>query len=487
MRSRSTLSALLWMVLAVMTAGLLASCVALPPPGDWIRSQERIDASEPVRVEPSDVASRRVARATASPLTWQECLRHLRGSSPTVAAVRARVEAAGALLDAASAAAYPRVDVRGAWIRFLDAATFRGRTSSDVSGTSTRTRSFTGSGSDIYSAGVDVSYPVFDGGTAYHGMQAAAAALEAVRGDATTTVEDLELAVIELFMATLLTDGAVRIGRESLEFAKRESEQARVRAELGDGLAVDALRFDTRASEEQLALNRAAATRQVQIATLSEILGVDLVVTTELEPPTVELDVPPEGPSGLVARALDQRGDFAAVRARRQEAASRLRVAESSWWPTLNVFGSYGFVTLDTIQLSDENDEFQVGAAAQMNLFEGGATRARAAAARAELLETVELERQLRLRIEREVEAARIELDVARQNVAVSREMVELAKQVLDTVTVQYREGEARVIDAMEAELQRARAELAFLRSRVELFLTQARLRRAVGIGFGVE
>ena len=76
-----------------------------------------------------------------------------------------------------------------------------------------------------------------------------------------------------------------------------------------------------------------------------------------------------------------------------------------------------------------------------------------------------------------------LELEVAMKNVEVSRETVELAEEVLTRVTARYREGEAQVLDVTEAELQRTRAQLAFLRSRVNSVLSQARLRRAIGIG----
>jgi outer membrane protein TolC len=60
---------------------------------------------------------------------------------------------------------------------------------------------------------------------------------------------------------------------------------------------------------------------------------------------------------------------------------------------------------------------------------------------------------------------------------------VKLAEETLQRVQAQYRAGEARILDVTEAELQRTRSRLALLRSRVQLILWQARLRRITGSG----
>ena len=76
-----------------------------------------------------------------------------------------------------------------------------------------------------------------------------------------------------------------------------------------------------------------------------------------------------------------------------------------------------------------------------------------------------------------------ISLEVAKENVEVSRRTAELSGEVLERITAQYSAGEAEVLDVTAAEVQRTRAELNFLSSRVQHYLAQARLRRALGLG----
>jgi outer membrane protein TolC len=185
----------------------------------------------------------------------------------------------------------------------------------------------------------------------------------------------------------------------------------------------------------------------------------------------------------LVTLAVENRADFRAIQARVEEAGSHLAREEASWWPALNVFGSYGFISLDDLELSNAEDEFQFGGGLSMNIFEGGAAVARRDARHQELVELRSRQQELLLTIEREVRQFELELDVSVKNVEVSRETVALAEEVLTRVSARYQEGEAQVLDVTEAELQRTRAQLTFLLSRVNSVLSQARLRRALGLG----
>jgi len=397
-----------------------------------------------------------------------------------VAAARERIRSAQGTLAQARALSYPRLDARASAVRFIEAASFRGRTGSDVSGQGTRTRFLTGRGSDIYSGGVDLTYPVFDGGAAYFSRQAASSSVFASREEARQSLDELELEVAATFLNLLLLRGAIGIEEESLRFAVEQERRARIRAEVGEGQALDHLRFATQASETQLQLNRARANYRTEMTVLSELLATPTSETVELQAPEVGLEVPD---GDRIAQAFLQRPELAAARARIDELEHRVAQERASWWPAVDVFASYGFVRLDSVQLSDQDDELQVGGLLSWNLFEGGATRARVQTLESAVLENRHLERQLALQVEREVKDGEISLEVAKENVEVSRRTAELSGEVLERITAQYSAGEAEVLDVTAAEVQRTRAELNFLSSRVQHYLAQARLRRALGLG----
>lgn len=466
----------------VLTSLLLAlsACTALPPPRDWIApasSGERTDTSE---VEPGEEPVDSPREAPPARLTWDGALELARQNSPGISVALARIARADARLDEARARAYPRLDARASWVRFIEAASFRGRTGSDVSGDSTRTRFFTGRGSDIYSTGVDFTYPLFDGGVVYRDRQAQEEEVEASRHDSRDVLAELELRVSSAYLDVLLANGEIEIAEESLNFTREQERLARAREEAGEGLQVDRLRFAARASEEQLALNRARASLRVRIAVLAELTGVPLDETVEFARPTKDFVFP----SGdLLETALATRPELLALRARTRSAGHRVESEVASRWPSLDLFASYGFLGLDDTGIDTGKDEFQVGAAVSLNLFEGGASVARRKALEEEAEELRGQERELTLAIEREVLAAQFDLELARENVRVSQETLRLSREVLERVAAQYRVGEARVVDVTEVELQRTRARLASLRSEVHLLLAGARLHRATGAG----
>ncbi len=460
---------------ALLAACFLASCTALPPPRRWGRQRREPGAAMPASQRPREAAP---ALRPLPNLTLPEALRLAREGSPTAASARERIARAQAVLGEAEALAYPTLDARGSYVRFLEAASFRGRTGSDVSGAGTRSRFFTGHGSDIYTGGADLNYPLFDGGGAYFAREEAAAGLEAERREADAVFADLDLKAAEAYLNVLLGRGAITIAEETLRFSEGEEARARVRADSGEGLRLDELRFATRASEARLAVNRARAEYRVRRAVLAEILGVPVGDETVLADPVADIFLPE---SDRLTAALENRPELRAVRARRQAAEGALDRESAAWWPRLNLFGSYGFVSLDDLRLSQREDELMVGGALSWNLFEGGATAARVARRRQEVELLRSREREILLGVEREVKEAEIDHEVARENVDVSGKTLALAGEVLDRITATYRAGEAQVLDVMEADVQRTQARLAFLRSQIGLLLSRYRLKRAVG------
>ena len=458
----------------------VAACTALPPPQEWLRTRPAPGGDRRGAVVGSELRARARAEEPLRRLAWQEAVRRARADNPTLAVVRQRVRRAEARVDEARSLAYPSLDARASWVRFIDAAQFRGRTGTDVTGSETRTRLFTDSGTDIYTAGVDLSYPVFDGGESYFAREAASAALEATRSDVVAATQQLEYLVFSAFIDVLLADGEIRIAEDALRFSEEQERRAGARADVGEGLRVDQLRFASRASNERFALNTARARRLVRLVVLGELLDRTLDDDIELVVPEAELEPPPG--DDRVALALARRSELVALRATRRELENVVKQERSAWWPALNVFGSYGVISLDDLALNQDEDELQVGAALAWNLFEGGGTTARTRAALSDFMAVADEQRELERTIEREVRDAEISFALARENIAVSQESVRLADEVLTRVTAQYEAGEAEVLDVTEADLARTTAQLALLRSRVEVFRAQARLRRAVGM-----
>ncbi len=202
------------------------SCTALPPPQEWFSPDETDGDRTVIRTFAS--AEGRTSPATKiERLSWDEALRLADENSPTVVIAVERIARSEARVREAKSLAYPRVDVRSNYVRFVEAASFRGRSSSNVAGIDTRSRFFTGRGSDVYSAGVDLNYPLFDGGDAYFSRRAATADLDASKHDRDAVLDELELRVSAAYLDILLSEGQERIAVEALAFTREQVRQAR--------------------------------------------------------------------------------------------------------------------------------------------------------------------------------------------------------------------------------------------------------------------
>jgi len=456
----------------------LTACTSYAPPQEWSRDDgggDVYDSTISYNYVMEQAALEAGATQPLEMLTWEEAIRVAREQSPTVAAAAAHILRAESRLREASAGVYPSVDVRAGYVHYIEAASFRGA----INPGGSLAQQFVGAGSGIYSSGVDLSYRVFDGGSTYYGTEAASAALDASRSDHATALDELELRVSTAFLNALLAERAIEIAEEALQFTEEQVQRALVREEAGEALRVDRLRFATRASEQKLAHNRAQAALRVRLAVLKELLGTSLADNVQLVRPATELDVPD---GDLVAVGLQHRPEAQALHARIRETQSRMSEVGARYWPSLDLFASYGFLSIDEPGFGSDDTEATVGGALSWNVYEGGATSARESSFRHQLLVLRNHQRELALVIEREVREAEVNLAVARDNVGVSQQGVALAEEVLEQISAQYLEGESQVLDVTEAELQYTRGQLALLQSKVQVLLSQARLRRAAGM-----
>ena len=103
------------------------SCTAFPPAHELF---DPLPSPEPVPLPPPPAKP-------VSRLSWPEALLLARERNPRIDEAKRRVARAESLLAEARAEAYPVVDGRVGYVRFIEAASFRGRTDSDAGSSET--------------------------------------------------------------------------------------------------------------------------------------------------------------------------------------------------------------------------------------------------------------------------------------------------------------------------------------------------------------
>jgi NodT family efflux transporter outer membrane factor (OMF) lipoprotein len=170
-------------------------------------------------------------------------------------------------------------------------------------------------------------------------------------------------------------------------------------------------------------------------------------------PPMPLSAAPPSVPIGLPSELLQRRPDISAAERRVASANAQIGVAESAYYPSLNLDASGGFESgVITTLLSGPSIFWSVGPSAVMTLFDGGRRHALTAQAQAAYDQTVANYRQTTLAAFQQVEDNLAAVRLLEQESQVQANATAAAQQALATSTRRYEGGVATYLEVITAQ-----------------------------------
>ncbi len=336
-----------------------------------------------------------------------------------------------------------------------------------------------------FNAGVDVSYPIFEGGRTRNAIGAAnervsagRALLRATEGDVFTEAVTVYMDVIRDRLIVNLNQGQVRVLETNLQ-------ATRDRFEVGD-----LTRTDVAQSEARLALARSGlATAEGRLRASDEsyrrVIG---ELPADLQPPP-PLPTLPRTPDEAVDIALANNPDLIAIAAQIRAAGRDVSVAEAARLPTVSAVtqGDY------TNYLGSADDQFggtgnanslttsAIGVQARIPIYQGGIVGARVRQAQAQqslLLERgVETERF----VVAQTRAAFSSYQAAQQAIASNEVAVAANTLALEGTRAEQTVGTRNVLDVLNAEQELLNSQVALITARRDAYVAGFALLNAMG------
>ena len=189
---------------------------------------------------------------------------------------------------------------------------------------------------------------------------------------------------------------------------------------------------------------------------------------------------------GLPAAVLLRRPDVRAAEKELRVANAKIGVAESAFYPNFSLSAGGGFESTDVSQfLNWQNRVLSIGAGGALPLFNAGANKANYRAAQSRYEEALASYRQSLLIALREVEDAMVDL----KGLAKSRASLELAhKSSQETLTLskdRFEKGLTNYFEVVDAERGTLQIQLALRQIEAQQRITLAALAKALGGGWG--
>ncbi|RIX29334.1 TolC family outer membrane protein [Sphingomonas edaphi] len=406
-----------------------------------------------------------LAAGTASADTLREALVSTYNANPTLTGQRETLKSADAGVAVARAAGRPQVSATVGVTRDL---TRSGRF--DVGG----------SKGPFLTGGVDVSYPLFQGGTVRNNIEAAKTRVEAGRAVLRAVEGDIFTEAVAAYMDVIRDRAIVELNENQVRVLGTNLEATRDRFEIGD-----VTRTDVAQSEARLSLGRSnLTTAQGRLATSEEnyrrVIGKR---PDQLQPPP-PLPPLPATADQAVQIALANNADLIAVTRQAEAANFDVRSARGSRLPTVSAVASGDYantISGDTQGIPRSGTATSVGVQGRIPLYQGGLPAARIRQAQA--LEGETLER--RVATERAVVAsarsAYAVYQAATNAIASNQVAVSANELALEGARAENSVGTRTILDVLNAEQELLNSQVALVTARRDQYVAGFQLLNAMG------
>lgn len=332
---------------------------------------------------------------------------------------------------------------------------------------------------NIYSAGLNVTYPLSTGGRLEAQEALARANLQGAQATYDRTRQQLVFGARQLYLQGLLATENVAAARRALNAANESLRVARARLSAGAASQFDVLQAEVAVANAEQTLvvaQTGVATAQASLnATLNlpQDTSLELTDTLTPRPVTATLDA-------AIVQGLRDRPDLLALRSRIVAAQAGIDLASSGTQPTVGLGAGYGVSNANGLA-PIVYGSWSVTLSATMAVFDGGITEAKVREAQYQVDQLKTREAQVRQQVELDVRLAWLGLDQAAGQLAAATKAVEQGRESARLAAARYSAGVGTQLELLSAQSALAQAELSLAAARFNQNVARIQLILATG------
>lgn len=405
-------------------------------------------------------------------LTLDEAIAIAVESNPGLAIARERIQRAENQLDEARAAGRFRVGVDARYARVTPVPTFT-IPGPDGSPTEVETRA-----PSQTTATATLSQPIDISRRIALGRGLAELQIDIQEFGEAQTLQQLIADVKNAYYTVLRAQGAVDTAQASLTSAEETLRIARAQFEAGVVARFDVTRAEVDVANIRQSLLQAEGNVQIAMGLLNRVLGIEInrpfrvqEQDVSVAPVTIDIDA-------SVQQALAARPEVRQAETGVRLAEENVRFTRTENDPSLALFVAADW-TSNTSAFSPNNTTYTYGASITWPLWNGGATRARAAQAGND----VEIARrgleQASLAVGFEVRTSATNVMESSRRVQTAQANVTLAEESVRLARIRYQEGVTPFVEVTNAEAALTQARTNLVSARYDYLNAVAQLQRA--------
>jgi outer membrane protein TolC len=293
------------------------------------------------------------------------------------------------------------------------------------------------------------------------------------------TLDVITLTVGIVYLEVIEANSRIEAGEAQVRNAQALYNQAVNEFQAGTSPKIDATRTAVQLHTEQYNLSIARNNFAIAKLNLARAIGLPLGQQFELADQLPYADLNPPSVDEALRTAYNSRSDFRAALTTVRAAQQQLSAARGERYPVLAANGDYG-VQGPTFDHSHGTFAFQAGL--NVPVFTGGRIKGDLTEAEATLRKRRSEAENLRGQIDYDVRTVYLNLQAAREQVAVARQNVELANENLARSKERFAAGVTDSVEVVQAQQALASANDQYITSLYSHNLAKLQLARALGI-----
>jgi len=302
--------------------------------------------------------------------------------------------------------------------------------------------------------------------------QAAQLSYQDILDVVTLTVGNAYLQIIE-------ADSRIKAQEAQVQNARALYDRAVDQVQAGTAPRIEATRTEVQLHTEEYNLSIARNNFQVAKLALGRAIGLPLGQQFELADALPYSDISPLSVDEALQIAYKSRSDLRSALASQKAAAQTLSAIKGERYPVVAVNGDYGDIG-PTFGHSHGDFTFQAGV--RVPLFTGGRIKGDITQGEAELRQRKAEAENIRGQIDYDVRTAFLNLNAAKEQVAVAKQNVELANENLARSKDRFTSGVTGSVEVVQAEQSLASANDQYITSLYDHNFSKLSLARALGV-----
>jgi outer membrane protein TolC len=310
-------------------------------------------------------------------------------------------------------------------------------------------------------------------------FRAARTAEQAAQLSYNDVLDIVTLAVGNAYLQVIETNSRIEAQQAQVQNAKALYNQALDQVQAGTAPRIDATRTEVQLHTEEYNLSIARNNFAVAKLDLSRAVGLPLGQEFDLSDQLPYSDINPPSVDDALRIAYRSRNDFRAALDSQKAAGQTLSAAKGERFPVIAANGDYGDVG-QTFGQSHGDFAFQAGV--NIPVFTGGRIKGDITQAEGELRQRKAEAENIRGRIDYDVRTAFLNLNAAKEQVAVAKQNVDLANENLERSKDRFTSGVTDSVEVVQSEQSLASANDQYITSLYNHNLAKLSLARALGV-----